>query len=214
MATTLTPTHEFFDDRGYRFIETSMEWRLACRPLPCFAALWWPDYGTKVIEDTIDGKPVIIQLWKGWCQQFLGLKNMPGGVGGEVGVYARQAARQIAEKIPEKIPNIPSAYVMRIKEKLAGLKDDEMWWPYPDSVLKTTISFDFVNPHTDEVVFSAPQEQTYWHTRWMDLPSYHKYVESQPGTWPLNKKVPALAWDYTLRYTINGRRFPDWVGHK
>ena len=206
----LTPTVESFDAKGYRYVETTDEWREACRPLPCFAALWWPDYATKVIEDTIDGKPVIIQLWKGWCPQFLNLKNMPGGIGGEVGVYARMPGRRIAESIPD----LPNPFVAQIREKIAGLGDGEIWWPYRDSELRTTIEFDFINPHTGETVFSAGPDQTYWLARWMDLPSYHNYVEAQPGTWPLNKKVPALAWDYALKYTINGRTFPIWADHR
>jgi len=204
----LSPTNEFFDEKGYRYIETSFEWREACRPLPCFAALWWPDYGTTVIDDTIDGTPVIIQLWKGWCQQFLHMKNMPGGIGGEVGVYGRMPGRMIADLIPD----LPDDYVVPIREKIAGLGDRELWWPVPGLV--TNIELEFVNPYTDEVVFRSGPQETYWLTRWMDLPSYRKYVDDQPGTWPFDKKVPTLAWDYTLRYKINGRTFPDWVGHR
>ena len=147
----LTPTHESVDDRGYRYVETSEEWMEACRPLPCFPQLWWPDYATKVIEDTIDGKPVVIQLWKGWCQQFLNLKNMPGGVGGEVGVYARMPGRHIAESIPD----LPDPFVAKIREKVAGLGDKDLWWPYPESELQTTIDFEFINPQTGETVFRA-----------------------------------------------------------
>ena len=47
----LTPTHESVDARGYRYVETSEEWMEACRTLPCFPQLWWPDYATKVIEE-------------------------------------------------------------------------------------------------------------------------------------------------------------------
>ena len=205
----LTPTNEFFDEKGYRYTETSMEWRAACRPLPCFAALWWPDYATKVIPDTINGKPVLIQLWKGWCQQFLNMKNMPGGVGGEVGVYAKMAGRQIAESIPD----LPDPFVALIRQKIAGLGDAELWWPYPDSELTTTIDFEFINPHTGETIFRAGPEKTYWLARWMDLPSYQKYVDAQPGTWPFNKQVPTMAWDYSLKYTINGKTYPVWVDH-
>jgi len=206
----LQPTRESFDANGYRYVETTDEWRQACRPLPCFAALWWPDYSTKVIEDTIDGKPVIIQLWKGWCQQFLNLKYMPGGVGGEVGVYARRPARWDAEAMRA----LPDQYVAQIRDKIAGLGNNDLWLPYADSELQTTIEFDFINPYTNETVFHAGPETTYWLTRWMDLPSYHKYADAQPGTWPFNKKVPTLAWDYAMKYTINGRTFPVWADHR
>ena len=82
-------TNKFVDDQGYEYVETSEDWKKACLPLPCFAAVWWPDYATKVVEDTIDGQPVVIQLWKGWCQKFLGDDDFPGGIGAEVGVYHR-----------------------------------------------------------------------------------------------------------------------------
>ena len=206
----LTPTNESVDDRGYRYVETSEEWMAACRPLPCFEALEWPDYATKVIEDTIDGKPVVIQLWKGWCQQFLTLKNMPGGVGAEVGVYTRIPGRRIAASVPE----LPDPFVAKFREQVAGLGDKDLWWPYPESELRTTIEFEFINPLTNETVFRADPLTSYWRTRWMDLSSYRKYVDSQPGVWPFNKKAPALAWDYSLKYTINGRTFPVWVGHR
>jgi len=65
---------------GYKYVETSPELKEAAAALPCFAALHWPDYCTKVFDDTINGKPVVIQLWKGWCQQFLSSPNFPGGI--------------------------------------------------------------------------------------------------------------------------------------
>ena len=114
--------------------------------------------------------------------------------------------------IADLIPDLPDDYVVPIREKIAGLGDRELWWPVPGLV--TNIELEFVNPYTDEVVFRSGPQETYWLTRWMDLPSYRKYVDDQPGTWPFDKKVPTLAWDYTLRYKINGRTFPDWVGHR
>jgi hypothetical protein len=212
MPKELSPTTEFFDADGYRYIETSMEWRLACAPLPCFAALWWPGYGTTVIEDTIDGRPVIIQLWKGWCQQFLNLKNMPGGIGGEVGVYRRTPGRRIAEALPD----LPLPYVNTIRQKIAGIGegdlDRELWWPDPDLV--THIELEFINPITQKPVFRIGPEETYWLAAWMDLPSYHKYADAQPGSWPFDKQVPSAAWDYHLKYKINGKTYPIWTDHR
>jgi hypothetical protein len=204
----LSPTFETVDEKGYRYIQITPEWQAACYALPCFAALWWPGYGTTVIEDKIDGRPVIIQLWKGWCQQFLGLKDWPGGVGGEVGVYGKLPGRRIAETIPD----VPSKYVAQLREQVAGLGDAELWWPIPDLV--TEISLEFINPHSGEAVVKTDPEATYWQAKWIDLSSYHKYVDAQPGTWPFNKEVPSLAWDYHLKYTINGRTFPVWTDHK
>ena len=70
------PTVRYVEN-GYDFNETSPEWKEACRNLPCFSAVWWPDYSTEVIEETINGEPIVIQLWIGWCQKFLGRDDFP-----------------------------------------------------------------------------------------------------------------------------------------
>ena len=64
--------------RGYWFDETSESWKQLCMSLPCFMALQWPDYATKKFEVTLKGQPAVIQVWKGWCQKFLGLQNSLG----------------------------------------------------------------------------------------------------------------------------------------
>ena len=75
------PTIYVTDARGYSYDETSDDWKQRCAALPCFAAMHWPGYDTRVVEDVIDGQAVVIQLWKGLCSQFLGLSNFPGGYG-------------------------------------------------------------------------------------------------------------------------------------
>ena len=204
----ITATNDIVDRDGYRYVETSEEWKQACRALPCFAALWWPDYGTTVIEDSIDGKAVVIQLWKGWCQQFLNSKHMPGGVGAEVGVYRRIDGKRIADSVPD----LPSSFLSAMRERVAGLGDHDLWWAYPE--LGTTIEFEMINPHTKKTFFRAGPEKTYWLNKWMDDPSYRKYVDAQPGSWPFNKQVPTLSWNYHLKYTINGKTYPVWEDHK
>jgi len=54
----------YSDVRGYEYDETSEYWKGLCSALPCFAQLTWPGYKTTIVEDTIDGDPVVIQLWK------------------------------------------------------------------------------------------------------------------------------------------------------
>ena len=71
------PTLALTDANGYSYVETSERWKELCSGLPCFAALQWPGYATEVVESEIDGEPVVIQLWKGWCQKFLGLPFFP-----------------------------------------------------------------------------------------------------------------------------------------
>lgn len=77
-------------ENGYRYYETSEYWKKICSPLPCFAEMWWPGYLTKVVRAKIGSHDVIIQLWKGWCQRFMGpAGNFPGGIGAEVGIYRK-----------------------------------------------------------------------------------------------------------------------------
>ena len=53
--------------------------------LPCSSVMHWPGYDTKVISRKLDGRDIIIQLWKGYCPSYL--PGQVGGVGAEVGIY-------------------------------------------------------------------------------------------------------------------------------
>ena len=185
------------DERGYQFDETSELWKQACLALPSFAAVWWPDYETQVVEDVIDGQPVVIQLWKGWCQKFLGDDAFPGGVGAEVAVYHR---------VPGKVPPadlsfLPAQMASFLLDRLATLGGDRLWWPFPE--LNARIDFELVNPKTNETFFRAGPEQTYWMNRWMGSDSYEKYKAAQGG------QVPLFSAHYKLKYRINGKQY-EW----
>ena len=45
-----SPTKRYVEN-GYDFNETSLEWEEACRNLPCFSAVWWPDYSTRFFSE-------------------------------------------------------------------------------------------------------------------------------------------------------------------
>jgi hypothetical protein len=161
-----SPVIEYSDARGHKFNETSNFWKTACQGLPCFSGLQWPDYRTIAFDDTIDGTPVVIQVWKGWCQKFLGLEQFPGGIGAEVGVYHRIPGRIR----PTSFPFLPPQVTQPLLDLLSIIGDDDIWWPFPE--LNTSIEFTLTNPVTGNTFFSAGPEYTYWLNKWMDSDSY------------------------------------------
>jgi hypothetical protein len=199
----LLPTYGY-SEGGYSFVEVSENWKQMCSILPCFDALQWPGYASIHLEENINGEPVVIQLWKGWCQKFLGLQSFPGGVGAEVGVY-----RRILGKIrPTALPFLPRALEVFFLNALASLSDEEIWWPVP-ATFNTTITFNLINPITNQTFFSAGPENSYWLAKWMNDPSYIQYQADQGiGMAPTHFG----AVDYILEFTINGRQFTKWPG--
>jgi hypothetical protein len=192
-----SPTIGYTDSNGYSYVETSLLWKQLCSILPCFDALQWPDYASTHIGDVINGQPVVIQLWKGWCQRFLGLKNFPGGIGAEVGVYHRMPGRAR----PTSLPFLPSAMEAFILKGIASLTDNELWWPFPE--LNAQVEFMLVNPVTKLIFFNTAPENTYWLAKWMNEDSYDKYEHDQTGT-------PFFAVGYLLDYKVNGKSYPGW----
>ncbi len=199
-----------YEENGYRFVETSNEWKELCSVLPCFEQVEWPDYSTKIVEDEIDGKPVVIQLWKGWCQQFLGRDDFPGGIGGEVGIYERVTGRGFPTERPDFFPERMWIFLHSMSKHANG----DFWWPVAEM---HEIEFSLINPINDDLVFHAGPENTYWLNKWMDTGSYDVYCHSQGKRWswlprwlPKNSNVPVFAANYILEYKINGKTYPRW----
>jgi hypothetical protein len=168
------------------------------------------NYPTAVIADVIDGKNVMIQLWKGWCQQFLDRDDFPGGIGGEVGVYETKIGRRFPQDRPDFISE-PAWIFLREASKHA---DDRFWWPVTGLY---EIEFDFINPITDTVHVSCGPKKPTWMNKWMDTDSYETYRLSQGKRWswlpswfPKNSRTPYFAGDYVLEYKINGKTYPRW----
>jgi len=191
------PVETSTDNSGYSYVETSDSWKETCRALPCFAAMQWPDYATTVRKAVIDGQEVVVQLWKGWCQQFLALASFPGGIGAEVGIYKKIPKKQL----PEDLSFVDSALrpLMIATGKAGG---DAFWWPSPD--LEAILGFALVHPVTGETFFEADPEKTYWLNRWMSTASYDEFKKRNPG------KYPAQAVDWKLVYSINGEEQEPW----
>jgi len=80
------------------------------------------EYLTKVVEDKIGGFPIVIQLWKGWCERLGGrYANFPGGMGAEVGVYRRVSEdEEYSERFLFKKP---------VKEMERGCISSATIWP-------------------------------------------------------------------------------------
>jgi hypothetical protein len=192
-----SPITQDTDKQGYHYVETSPEWKVACQELPSFAELAWPDYATKVIEDSLDGEPVVIQLWKGWCQRFFGRNDFPGGIGAEVCVYRRMPGKLV----PPKLPHLPGSFGDFLLGGLARVGADRLLWPDPS--LQPEIEFDMIYPGTNQVFFSADPETTYWRNRWMRPDSYEVYRAAR------NHDVPLFATSFTLRFRIDGK-FYSW----
>lgn len=227
-----SPTVATTDSRGYSYVSVSKSWADLCQNLPCFRALSWPGYATRVDEVTINGQAVVIQLWKGWCPKFLGEipgalggANFPGGVGAEVGIY-----RRIPRKAkPTSLPFLPRPIEKLVINLIESLSANELWWPAPE--LNPQIQFRLINPVTKKIFFEGapPVTNQYWLCKWMNDSSYSKYQADQGKRWrwlpawvPFNSNTPAASWDYTMDYTINGqaamgrngRPVKAWVGHR
>jgi hypothetical protein len=115
-AAAFTPTREY-DENGYSFDEASDAWKSLCENLPCSLSLHWPGYATTKFEVTLKGEPAVIQPWKGNCPSPPGL---PGGIGGEVGVYRRLPGRDI----PAAFPGVPPALERWLLDRVGWLTGD------------------------------------------------------------------------------------------
>lgn len=201
-----SPTFRYVDVAGYHYDETSERWKQLCTTFPCFALLQWPGYSTQVIDTiggqplTISGHPVVIQVWKGKCQKFLGLENFPGGIGAEVGVYHRVPGR--ARPTLESLSFLPGPFAAFIIASIATLTDDQLWWAFPE--LNARLKFTLTNSITNQTFFTGGSEVTYWLNKWMDDDSYETYRGNH------GNQTPASPTDYLLDYSINEISFPRW----
>jgi hypothetical protein len=190
-----SPTVPSVDERGYAYVETADWWKKGCEGLPSFSAVCWPGYATAVVPVTIGGQELVIQLWKGLCEQFMFRSDFPGGVGAEVGIYQRTNGKAP----PDNLPGIPTRISQALLGLTARLGGKELWWPYLQ--LEAPISFELINPVTGEAFFSAEPQLTYWRNRWMEPASYEKYKNDQQG------RIPGSFTDFQLVYRIGDTEY-------
>ncbi|MFO0612991.1 MAG: hypothetical protein U0414_10405 [Polyangiaceae bacterium] len=210
----LDATEDYADARGYHYVGMSESWKRMCLDLPCSKRVQIPlFYKEQHIDTTIDGEAVVVQAWRGNCPKAF--RGMPGGIGGEVGVYRRMPGRRIPDTLdlprvkdfPEFTRPIVTAIVSRLVKEAVDLAeaDAEWWWPYPE--IGAGIDMRLLRPDSGDVFFEAdPAEPPggYWMSRWMNPLSYRRYVlhELERGL-----DAPEHAYDYRMEFTVKGARF-------
>lgn len=223
---------------AYEFIENSLDWKKKCMVLPCSSQDWWAGYETKVIKDvmiTVPGftqpQPVIIQLWKGWCQRLGGRisNKFPGGIGSEVGIYfsippsqasnwfsgqywlygpvsfgnlAVSTARNDVRKQVQKSSTLGPIASGLPRQQSPTDPSSQVWYPIPQAWWPNLQSR-LVNPATNEEFTHTTIQKTYWLTRWMDPKDYFTKYQKTHSTPP----SPA---NYRLCYSVNGKQFDPW----
>ncbi|HTL38639.1 MAG TPA: hypothetical protein VL326_36160 [Kofleriaceae bacterium] len=189
----------------------SESWKKLCLDLPCSKrVVIEPVYKTQWIETKIDGNDVVIQTWKGHIPR--GVPGMPGGIGGEVGIYRKEPGRKIPsvlelpalEQFPATVQPLVKTYVSKIIGDLIAAAEQgvELWWPFPQ--LNAQIDMWFTNPATGHEFFAAsPSEPAggYWMSRWMNYGSYVNYLGHE------HLKVPRWAHEFVMEFGIKGNRF-------
>ena len=212
-AGLLDSTINYTDARGYNYVGMSESWKNLCLEIPCSKRVVIPPgYPTQWIDTTIDGKDVVIQVWKGNCPHVL--PDLPGGIGGEVGIYRREPGRTIPNVLdipalqlfpPAMRPRVAAIVSELIRQAITGLNTrTEIWWPYP--ALNAQIEMNFVHGKTVSEFFTASPETTggYWMSRWMTYRSYRNYTWSELLR---RRVVPVPAFKYTMEFAVKGQRF-------
>ncbi len=94
---------------------------------PCTPAMHWPGYDTKVIDTEIDGRAVVIQLWKGFCPAYM--PGLPGGIGAEVGIYFKNWIPGCWWPDFQHKKNISYTLVNPVtKEEFFSAGPENVWW--------------------------------------------------------------------------------------
>jgi hypothetical protein len=187
---------------GYHFITMSKSWRAMCRDMPDSPRVVIPPvYATAWID--LPDDDLVIQAWKGNCPHIPGL---PGGIGGEVGVYRREPGRKL--EAPRVIPEVdklpvwerPLArrairWLLRRAQQIVD-EGEQLWWPVEDSREPIAMSF----AYDGQTFFAANQPDGYWLSRWMTYASYLRFAAAK-------RHVPAFARDFEMQFSVGAREF-------
>lgn len=211
-------TEHHKDSRGYDYVAISDSWKKMCLDLPCSKRVQIPGlYKQQYLHTRINGKDCVIQAWKGHCPQ--GYREMPGGIGGEVGIYRTIPGKRVPDELAlprmEEFPAIVRPIVKKLVSKI--IKDVvelaehgvEWWWPYPE--LNAKIEMRLVHPdHQSELFTADPIEKAggYWMSRWMTYDSYLRFAAHEA----MHGNMLSRAYDYHMDLTVGDQRF-HWGAH-
>ena len=205
---------EFTDSRGYHYVEVSQALKELCLELPDSKNVQVPplykQQSTR-FRRAGDNFDIVIQAWKGDLPSVF--PDMPGGIGGEVGVYRTEPGRRIPrildlpqlEKFPAVLRPMIEKYVSAIikfaVEKVeAGVP---LWWPFPE--FNAGMGFRFVHPTNGEVLFTAQEPSGgYWNTRWMSYWSFQKYRARELTH---GHGMPAFAYNYNMEINVGSHHW-------
>jgi hypothetical protein len=222
----LNVSDTFTDARGFTYSGMSQPWKDLCEALPCSMRVQFPNYATMANEFTLDGERVVIQAWRGNCPKGFGLRQMPGGIGGEVGVYKKDPNRKIPKLLDLPLDENVWSPAMRdvirflispvIRLFVGGVQEGtERWFPFRG--LNAEIGMTFKNPEAnDETFFSTntgsgnngPEPRGgYWLSRWMSFRSFNDWKARQRDQ---RDKVPMWAVNYTMEFNVGRHRF-EWL---
>ena len=201
------------DSRGYEYVAISDSWKRMCLDLPCSRRVVIPGlYKQQFLHTKIDGEDCVIQAWKGHCPQ--GYRELPGGIGGEVGIYRTIQGKKIPKELAvPRIDEFPALVrpavkkiVSRILKELVEIAESnvEWWWPYPE--LNAKIEMRLVHPdHASDLFKAEPAENPggYWMSRWMTYDSYDRFVRHET----LHGNMQPRPQDYHMDLEVGGQRF-------
>lgn len=201
------------DSRGFDFVAISDSWKRMCLDLPCSKRVQVPlVYKQQFLHTKIDGHDCVIQAWKGNCPQ--GYRELPGGIGGEVGIYRTIKGKQIPDELAiprlDSFPVIARPIVKKIVSKILkeavelAEANTEWWWPFPE--LNVPIEMRLMYPdHKVELFDANPVEPAggYWMSRWMSYDSHQRFTMHEKAH---GNAVPQ-PYDFHMDLRVGGQKF-------